>query len=558
MWIPFYTKKQQGLAAKRERQQPPRKRARHAKDSATAEQKNSPADDVAPRVTINSLPLEILMEILDLTVPAGRFLRPRGFFPDSEDPQAQRPDIHSAWRQSMANKRAISSVCKAWCMMGRRFLYHDVTIIDSHGVDALLWTVRSNPDICRLVASLNFIYYPDLECSYGAVKEIITRCSSVRRVNLHPCDGHYPRYGSPYAFPASVTSLAIGPYVGDRYFGFKIVPPSSNHLQELDLPLAPRPLLPRGYFGIEMSLPELHTLHITCIPHTPGLMDIHRPWFPPPEHIPYWNTPKLRRITFRTLDSGPIRYTKNLYAQYKYVLSLHGKDLEYVQFPDSGDPRDEEDPDHDPEERNYGPLLALCPAVQHVILPSWARFNPGQVFPSVKWLDVWCESAAEEFDRTYWPNVEGIRRFDVYLRDFVVDAPVAIDRCVLDWKRMDLPGLSLVNLTRNGMTDIIPVMRLNEFEDIDTEGDDEEQVLQDLTPNGQPSDQEGSSSSDESSLESGSEPDLDAAANDAELEAATPRPKLRPRLRRFLRATMPKRVFARFERAVLDLVIQPS
>ncbi|KAF8217436.1 hypothetical protein K438DRAFT_1952324 [Mycena galopus ATCC 62051] len=532
MWIPFFSQTQVGRQEER-----PRKRARkHAKDL----QKNPGAPNVPAKDMINTLPPEILMEIFDLTLPPRGFLRARPFSQD-----LQRPKPHSAWRQSMDMNRAIIPVCKMWCQLGRRLLYRDVTILDLHGLNALWWAIYENPSLGLLVRSLSFMFAIDGrdDGSCEDIGYIILKCPRVQRVDLFPFGGSYPPHARsrsyPFPAPPTVTSLGIGSHVRLWDFAGALVQNCSAHLQELRIPLAA--LLGSHWISLRASLPQLHTIQVTC-------SGSYCQPIPPRRLAANWKMPQLKRVTFRTRDAEHTpEETEGLLGEYKHFLQLYGQNVEYLQFPDVGDPMID-------AERNYGPVLALCPLLQHVVLPIWATCD--RVFSTVKQLDLWCSSAAEEVDRAPWPNVEIIRRFDVALRDFILDAPVALDaRAEWDTSQFVITGLSLVKLERNKMSDIVHIARLKDFEgggDAIADGAaEDEQVALALMQ-----DDSDSSSSDE---DSDSEPDSDEpnmGNDDGDLEEGDgPRPKLKPGLRRFLQATMPKRVFIRFERAVLGMVV---
>ncbi|KAJ7258405.1 hypothetical protein B0H12DRAFT_1218264, partial [Mycena haematopus] len=326
MWFPFYSQKRQDLpVVERERQESPRKRARHTEPSQT----QPLVRNVAPRVTINSLPPELLMEIFDLAVPADGFLRTRAFSGDD----AQRPNIHPAWRHSMAVKRAIPSVCKSWCMMGRRLLYRDVTILDVRGIKALHSTVLANPDLARLIRNLTFIFYIDTQrfrhdqyCP--EIADIITNSTALRRVNLFPYGGSWP--SNHYRFPRlppSVISMGVGSHVRLWGFASHLLRHNSNQLQELHIPL--KALLGSSLMVLRNSFPQLHTLHLTCSGEYKASDDTL-----PLGMIKHWDMPNLRRVTFRTRDSNNSPGdSEGLYDEYKYFLRLYGEKLEYIQFP---------------------------------------------------------------------------------------------------------------------------------------------------------------------------------------------------------------------------------
>ncbi|KAF7348755.1 Carbohydrate esterase family 1 and carbohydrate-binding module family 1 protein [Mycena venus] len=425
------------------------------------------------RKTINSLPTEILMEIFEMAVPPDYFLRgkPRYF----GGPVRPKPGI--AWRESMTTKRTIVSVCKTWCSIGRRLLYRDVTILDLPSLSALSWTLRTgNPDLGGLVRGLSFFFRTvrdrdDWAAMY--INAFLPLCTRVRRVDFYAYGGSWYPPANIFTFPilpSSVTSLGIGFHARLADFGTDMLQQTAHRLQELRVPF--EALAGEKFASLKLSLPRLRTLQLACSGHhseRASLAD--------------WTMPQLRRVTFRT------------WPEWTGMPPLRRHD--------DGQPSLE-------EELDYGKLLALCPALQHVVLPSWAAMDAGQAFPTVRWLDLWCatdapaadgtpenEIALPSPDLTHWPNVERIRRFDVALRDTILDLPAALD----------------------------PRVRWG--------GDDAARYgLEPLPSENAPGD-----------------PSSANADSDEAGEEGRPRPVLRPGLRRFLRATMPKRLFARFERA---------
>ncbi|KAJ7336945.1 hypothetical protein DFH08DRAFT_1082951, partial [Mycena albidolilacea] len=91
-------------------------------------------------------------------------------------------------------------------------------------------------------------------------------------------------------------------------------------------------------------------------------------------------------------------------ADCKHILVPHGRKLEYPAFPsatwESRVPVD------------LGPLLSLCPAMTHLVLPSFAAFHPACTFLLVKWLDSWAEFIHGELPTApalpaVFPSLEG-------------------------------------------------------------------------------------------------------------------------------------------------------
>jgi hypothetical protein len=423
---------------------------------------------------------------------------------------------------------------------GRPLLYRDVTILDSLSLDALWWTFHNNPDIGQLVRGLSFMFCVKKslfreEKSCQDMAEILALCPRVARVDFLP--PFYPAYGSDPSdifptIPSSVTSLSIGSHIHLKDLGSTLLRQSCKQLQELRIPLDAH----AGEYlaSLQFSFPHLHTLHLTC----DGTFAKRAPWM-----LTFnWKMPQLRRVTFRTRDCDISRDPAGLVAIYSGFLRIHGRKLTFLQFPDCPEPRHE-------EENNYGKLLALCPALRHVVLPAWATMDDDHVFPSVRSLDLWGVRASEAVDMTHWPNVETVRRLDGGLKDVILDLPVALDPRV-QWRKLAWPGVALLNLERKGVSNVLDVGRVKEDELRRLAVERRREIF--------PWDERAASSASSSDSESeGDEADADADGNgesnaEGEPDAAdgegedNPQLGLRPTLRRLLQATMPERVFARF------------
>ncbi|KAJ7859307.1 hypothetical protein B0H14DRAFT_3864085 [Mycena olivaceomarginata] len=428
-----------------------------------------------------------------------------------------RPKPHSAWRESMAIKLAIPSVCKSWCSIGRRLLYRDITILDLTALHTLWAAFSSNRPLAGHVRSLKFMVYLNGKrprrdkSSIRTIGQLIQCCPRLQRLDLLPYGGSYPPSPSSsnaFAFPTlprNVTSLSLGSHVRIWDFGTVILRHSAPHLKELRIPFAA--VAGTEFVALPLSLPNLHTLEITCN----GVSVAPTPTEQPRAR---WDMPQLRRVTFRQRDSLA-GYPLDLYTEYAYVLALYGARLEYLHLPDCG-----------------------FDVGAHHVEPEWEYeiCDEKMSFPSVKWIDVWCHGACPVGERTvnrvHWPNVRAIRRLDLGLRDFVVELPLALDpRVEGEWRKMEVvPGLGLGRraVGCDGVVDVFDRRRLHEYD---------------------PDRVEVQSGADRTLGADGGAP-LDLM----ELEEDEPQPMLGLALRRFLEAAMPQRMFARLERAVLGAV----
>ncbi|KAJ7302791.1 hypothetical protein DFH08DRAFT_826257 [Mycena albidolilacea] len=391
LWIPFYSRKRQRSQSPEHEERP---RKRHARNTG-----NNTLTEITPQTTITSLPTEILTEIFELAVPPDHFLRARAM---STATGIYRPKPHSAWRESMAIKLAIPSVCRSWCSIGRRLLYRDITILDLTALHTLWAAFSSNRLLAGHVSSLKFMVYLNGKrprrdkSSIRTIGQLIQCCPRLQRLDLFPYGGSYPPSPSSsdaLAFPTlprNVTSLSLGSHVRIWDFGTVILRHSAPHLKELRISFAA--LAGTEFVALPLSLPNLHTLEITCN----GVSVAPTPTEQPRAR---WDMPQLRRVTFRQRDSLA-GYPLDLYTEYAYVLALYGARLEYLHLPDCGF---DVGAHHVEPEWEYGALLAMCPALEHVVFPAMALAEicgEKMSFPSVKWIDMWCHGACPIGERT--------------------------------------------------------------------------------------------------------------------------------------------------------------
>ncbi|KAJ7450330.1 hypothetical protein B0H11DRAFT_322963 [Mycena galericulata] len=371
--------------------------------------------------TLQGIPSEILHEIFDRVVPPENLLN---------------PSLHcgpnSAWCNAMVTKRALVLVSRDWYQAGIDFVYRHIVIRRLSQLPELLETLTALPGLGALVRSITFMCYVPCafhDSTYATMERILQLCPGVTGVHdLLPF--FVPiRYPFP-ALPKTITSIKIGPH--DHAVDIlDMLRLSCGQLLELALPAADDPLFDEE----NIIFPHLHTL---CLTIGSGFGDMQT-------FASKWKLPQLKSLTFRLsadLDPG-----HSLATDYRHILKLHGRRLKYLAFPGLYPRYARPHPLDDPED--FGHLVALCPAVEQLVLPAHATCFDTYTHPSVKWLDIWCPSIHEEpapsehAASPRFPNVEIRRLLDPALVPHIEDLPRTIDpRASGSWT-LSFPGLAV-------------------------------------------------------------------------------------------------------------------
>ncbi|KAJ7783979.1 hypothetical protein DFH07DRAFT_1055072 [Mycena maculata] len=367
--------------------------------------------------TLSGIPPEILHAIFDLVIPPENLLNP-----------SLQCGPNSAWCNAMVTKRALVFVCRDWYLAGIDFLYRHIVIRRLADLFDLSDTLNVQPALGQLVRTITFMAFlppPYYDHAYATVERILQRCPNVTSVNDLPPFCPLIRYPFP-PLPATVTSLKIGPF-DHNLDVLDVLRLSCGRLQELSLPAADDEL-----FDAEaLSFPHLHTLSLT-IGSTSTTTTMRT-------FAAKWTLPRLQRLTFRvSVDLDPAHA---LSADYRHILALHGRRLTYLAFPGAY-PRAAY-----PDDEDFGPLLALCPAVEHLVLPAYATVAAPATHPSVKWLDTWCPAiydadAPAPAPSPCFPHAAR-RLLDCALAPHIADVPRALDPRVGGTWALAYPGLAV-------------------------------------------------------------------------------------------------------------------
>lgn len=186
----------------------------------------------------------------------------------------------------------------------------------------------------------------------------------------------------------------------------------------------------------KLSFPRLHTLHLTLT----GSTSVQ-------SFSTEWDMPRLQRLTFNALY---INTNSNLIPNYYHILAVHGRSLKYVAFYRGSTVTD------------FAPLLAMCPVVEHVVLPPNHYVDPHRTFPLIKWVDIWSpgkpKSTNDYRECSSYPHIEGPVRFlDTALVPLMDDVPRAFAPGARgDWA-LTFPGLSVRQDESDGVITIQPM-----------------------------------------------------------------------------------------------------
>ncbi|KAJ7141687.1 hypothetical protein C8R43DRAFT_586760 [Mycena crocata] len=381
-----------------------------------------------------ALPLEVLHEIFDIVIPPEYMLN-----------NSLHCGPNSAWCQAMVTKRALTSVCNSWYLAGVHFLYRHISLRRVTDVKALLRTLSAKPELGPLVRTIEFICYvpddyrhdidPDMTrilelCpSVTAVHELVPFLCVIGGVYGNPSHHRFP------ALPSTITSLKFGQ---DESISPGFLSAYSDRLEELWIYAYDD----ERFDGVEMLFSKLHTLHVTFHGRVKTKTFASK-----------WQMPQLKRMTFR-IDTQTSPKGDQLAESYKRILALHGATLGYLAFPGfySATTR------HEQEEKAFGEIIALCPVLEHLVVPGHCFVSPTDYFPTVKYLDIWRSDLHTELPMphtthtrilvhdavaTVFLNLCNVRLIDTALIPIMGDVPSVFDRDLHDSWSMVYPGLSV-------------------------------------------------------------------------------------------------------------------
>ncbi|KAJ7478306.1 hypothetical protein FB451DRAFT_1557018 [Mycena latifolia] len=427
--------------------EPPSKR--HAGSSSSGSPRRSPSPDavatsahIKAPLPIMRVPPEILAHIFELVLPPADVLCPTSH-PDSRK-------LNPFWQKSVLAKKTIVSVCRAWYNVGLPFLYRHIALSNTRQIDALYRTLALQPELGARVRGITFISSLDVElfCEETAHEDmarIFALCPQLTRVNDLPPrldprrDSWAHEHPHPYpAIPATVTALRLGPH-RSRAYVHETLRQSCARLEELWLDIDTDP----AFDALALAFPRLHTLYLTCASQ-------------PTDALARWDMPRLRRLTFR--PAARVYQAPGMYKEQKRILALHGGALEYLALPHR-----HPDPYHPPD---LGPVLALCPAVKHLVVPVGYKVSLRHAHPAVEWLDVWTGAVGSDEHRpgeperlhdasraaaakAHFPALVGTRTLPRALRPFFTDLARALGPHVRGgWRWNPVPGLTVTQEDR--------------------------------------------------------------------------------------------------------------
>ncbi|KAJ7452693.1 hypothetical protein B0H11DRAFT_2072624 [Mycena galericulata] len=367
------------------------------------------------------LPLDVLHEVFDLVIPPPYLLDPSLYC-----------GPNSPWCGSMLTKRNLVSVSREWYLAGVHFMYRDIALRRVTAVPHLLRTLTAAPNLGLLVRSITFMCYvpPDYHKDiHRDMTQILKLCPAVTSVNnFQPFEIDpscpFPEFEFP-SLPPTVTSLKLDPKDG---VDIDVLAKYSAQLEELSVAAFDH----AGFDKTPISFPRLHTLTLTL----DGDRAIER-------FTQTWDMPKLKRLTFRVMPH--LGESHQLSDSYKHFLALHGRHLDYLAFPGLYGRTKQ------PAEL-VAPILALCPTVEHLVLPEHLLISSRDVHPNIKHIDVWhsglFEAQGFEWERECkyaWscPDLQSLRLLDTGLIPLIPDVPRAFPHSVRAPWGLAFPGLAV-------------------------------------------------------------------------------------------------------------------
>ncbi|KAJ7093415.1 hypothetical protein B0H15DRAFT_158012 [Mycena belliarum] len=364
-------------------QDPPAKRFAVA---APPESRRSPS--VVTRAS-PALPTEILQMIFEFALPPQNLLRV-----SASDSKTLNP----AWRQSLSDKAAIVLVSRDWYYSGSPFLYRHVKLTDVRHIDALYQTLTAKPYLGGFVRCISFMSSIEIELfredtPHEDMARIFELCPALTRVNDLPpprvCSADpydqalYPATPFP-TLPPTVTALRIGPHRALPEI-LDILRESCSRLEVLSIDVRDC-----GTLDIPLTFPRLRTLCLETATAVPKLNN--------------WTMPQLRHLSFRAHPRNARRPASRR-PNYIPFVSRHGRDLSYLALPPAPPapapapalapalaPAPAPALPHAPAPApvpELGRLLALCPHLTHVVLPSRCTFAPVHKLPPIEAVDLW-------------------------------------------------------------------------------------------------------------------------------------------------------------------------
>ncbi|KAJ7092342.1 hypothetical protein B0H15DRAFT_170655 [Mycena belliarum] len=376
--------------------------------------------------TYSNLPAEILHTIFGLAIPHEDLLNPSLVY-----------GPNSAWCHAMAMKSALVLVCRAWYLAGIDFLYRHVSFRRPLDLIYFCESLEETPRLAQLVRSINFMSYvpPAMHDDISdSVKVILQKCTALTSVNDLP--PFLPPSRLAVAFPPTITSIKLSVFDHINHVRW-LLREHCGHLEELTMPVdSPNGgAIDLALEDQELLFPRLHTLTLLLTSESAVPMS---------SLGAKWRMPRLRRLTLSLPYSTMLESAAFWWAagpeDYCPFLTRHGRTLDYLAF--NGYHRyDDEDV------CELDPLIALCPAVTHLVVPhNYCASYGGAVHPSVKWLDVWFAGASDGVDdwpfmASRFPNLVGHRIIDPGLLPHIPDPGLVFDPRVADEWALEFPGL---------------------------------------------------------------------------------------------------------------------
>ncbi|TBU27035.1 hypothetical protein BD311DRAFT_724906 [Dichomitus squalens] len=326
--------------------------------------------------TTDDLPVELLHTIFRYTIPPNALL----------DPIATRGSC-TPWIQAIAAKMTLARVSRRWHSATLPFLYEEVSFRHPTQVRSFASTLRTHPNICRLVRKIVVDCPATKEIRdlvVGDLIYILTQCTELRALaftdSLFAMEDDLRRVAL-YAFPTALTAAIRA--LSRTLVRFEQWPQGGTpHFTWPIACVSPAPLLTTLTINIDhdeslksVELAALEELDISCQYVVPRGSD-HS------QRFANWRLPRLKRLIMPMAIDNQGR-----------LLQQFGRSITYLEFRDHLDMATRW---HKTPWRPYVDYIHLCPILQHLVFQEYdtSVLDLLPSHPTLTYVDIWFNSPA--------------------------------------------------------------------------------------------------------------------------------------------------------------------
>ncbi|KAJ7653087.1 hypothetical protein DFH06DRAFT_525726 [Mycena polygramma] len=247
-----------------------------------------------PTAPMPRLPLELLHEICDMTIPPHYMLN-----------ASLSCGPNSPWCSSMVTKRSLVLVSRAWYEAGIDLMYRSIFIRRLPAAKALLATLTANLSLGALIRNITVTCYVPRNfraTTRRNLTQILKFCPALTSFS------HLPPFSSPTPFPFPALPTTLTSLKFSSYEKFHAV---YDTLQQFCPQLEELSLYPKDdevFDSLELTFPRLCALCLTLTDDV-AVQKFNMKW----------HMPMLSRLTFRT-----VMRVENLLSAYHNLLAVHG------------------------------------------------------------------------------------------------------------------------------------------------------------------------------------------------------------------------------------------